>query len=229
MEKKTKITGPIFIGRSWMEYIKMFDLDLKNLKNQKILDCAAGASSFTSYMHKQDFEVTAVDLIYDKSPEFLQLRCQKHLQALIDALEKMKQEFVWTFFHNLDELKKHRIKSCQDFYQDYKSGKGKRYLKGDLTNLPFDDNSFDLLLCAHLLFIYDHRLSEEFHHKAVEEMMRVTRKELRLYPLVKHKGLKSTMVEKVTNSLSDNYKSKLVKVDYQFRKGGNQMLVISKT
>lgn len=228
MEKKTKITGPIFIGRSWMEYIKMFDLNLKTLEDQKILDCAAGASSFTSYMHEQDFEVTAVDLIYDKSPEFLQRRCQKHLQALIDALEKMKQEFVWTFFRNLDELKKHRIKSCQDFYQDYKSGKGKRYLKGDLTNLPFEDNSFDLLLCAHLLFIYDHRLSEEFHHKAVEEMMRVTRKELRLYPLVKHKGLKSTMVEKVTNSLSDNYESKLVKVDYQFRPGGNQMLVISK-
>lgn len=225
---KTPIKGPIFIGRSWLEYLKMFDLNLKQLKNSKILDCAAGASSFTSYMYKKGFDIIAADLKYDKPPEFLGNLCRQHLQLLVDSLEPLENHFEWYFFKNLSELKEHRLKSCQEFYRDYQQGRGKRYLKADLLDLPFKDNSFDLVLCAHLLFIYDHRLSENFHLKAVQEMMRITKKELRLYPLVKHKAEKSPLVEKVINSLPLHFKARIVPVDYQFRKGGNEMLQIFK-
>lgn len=228
MKFQTKIEGPIFIGRSWAEYLKMFDLDLEKLKGKKILDCAAGASSFTSFMSKKGYDITAVDLLYDKDSKFLKNRCEEHLKALIVALEKIEGEFVWSFFKSLDELKNHRMESCKDFNNDYKTNKGKRYLKADLTQLPFPDNSFHTVLCAHLLFIYDHRLDWNFHQKTVEEMVRVSSNEVRIYPLVKNKGKKSIYVDKLIQNLPEALETQIVKVDYQFRRGGNEMLRIIK-
>lgn len=225
---QTPIEGPIFIGRSWEEYIKMFNLDLNQLQNKKILDCAAGASSFTSFMSKSGFDAMAADLLYDKNPKFLQSRCEEHLNALIDSLAKMEKEFVWSFFKNLDELKHHRMAACKDFNNDYQLNKGKKYLMADLQQLPFADDNFDLVLCAHLLFIYDHRLDFTFHQKAVEEMIRVSSEEVRIYPLVKNKGQKSIFVKKIRDNLPENIKTEIVRVDYQFRRGGNEMLRLIK-
>lgn len=69
--EKVPIKGPIFIGRSWEEYLKMFDLDLDKLQNKSILDCAAGASSFTQYLSELGFNSLAVDILYDKDESFL--------------------------------------------------------------------------------------------------------------------------------------------------------------
>jgi hypothetical protein len=228
MDSPFKIEGPIFIGRSWAEYFKMFDLDLEKLNNKKILDCAAGASSFTDFLSKNGIDASAADLLYDKGPEFLKRRCQEHLQALVESLGKMEYEFVWSFFKDLDDLKSHRMQSCSDFNRDYKLHMGKKYIKADLTQLPFEDESFDMVLCAHLLFIYDHRLNWNFHLSAVEEMIRVSSNEVRIYPLVKNKGKKSIFVDKLIKTLPRDLEIEIVEVDYQFRRGGNEMLRITK-
>ncbi len=228
MDSPFKIEGPIFIGRSWAEYLKMFDLDLEKLNNTKILDCAAGASSFTYFLSKKGIDVSAADLLYDKDPEFLKRRCQEHLHALVESLGKMEYEFVWSFFKNLNDLKSHRMQSCLDFNRDYKINRGKKYIKADLTQLPFEDESFDMVLCAHLLFIYDHRLNWNFHLSAVEEMIRVSSNEVRIYPLVKNKGKKSIFVDKLIKNLPEGLETEIVEVDYQFRRGGNEMLRIVK-
>ncbi len=206
----------------------MFDLDIPNLKKKKILDCAAGASSFTCYMNKKGYDVTACDLLYYQSPSFLQEKCQEHLQILIDSLRHIQNNFEWNFFKDLNDLHEHRKKSCQQFGRDYAENKGKNYIKADLNHLPFPDNAFDLVLCAHLLFIYDHRLSWEFHQRAVEEMIRVSSSEVRIYPLVKTKGQKSVFVDKIIQQLDNNITAQIVEVDYQFRKGGHEMLLLTK-
>ena len=38
----------------------MFNLDKKDIVNGKILDCAAGASSFTAEMSKKGYDITAL-------------------------------------------------------------------------------------------------------------------------------------------------------------------------
>lgn len=228
MKFQGKLEGPIFIGRSWAEYLKMFDLNLKKLHGKKLLDCAAGASSFTSFMSKNGFDVTAVDLLYNESPDFLNNKCKEHLEALVVALGHMDNEFSWSFFNNLNELKSHRIESCNEFSYDFKLNKGKNYICGDLRKLPFSDDSFEMVLCAHLLFIYDHRLDWNFHQKAVEEMIRVSSEEVRIYPLVKNKGIKSIFVDKIIQHLPETVETEICKVDYQFRRGGNEMLRIIK-
>ena len=221
-----KVEGPIFIGRTWTEYIKMFNLDPENIAGEKILDCAAGASSFTAMMSKKGFDIKAVDIIYNETPDALSAKCEEHLELLVEGLKSV-DHFVWGFFSDVEDLKKQRNNACREFIEDYRKYKGQRYIGADLKSLPFKDNSFSIVLCSHLLFIYDHRLDYNFHLNAIREMLRVSSNELRIYPLVKNRGKKSEFVKKIMNDLTD-VDVEIVKVDYEFRKGGNEMLRIVK-
>ena len=221
-----RIKGPIFIGRTWLEYLKMFDLSSEELAGGKILDCAAGASSFTAEMSKRGFDVTAVDILYNEDPDVLCDKCRYHMKILVEGLGSV-DHFVWSFFKDLEDLKDQRNQACREFIIDYRNQMGRKYIAADLTRLPFEDNRFSMVLCSHLLFIYDHRLDYEFHLNSIKEMLRVTSRELRIYPLVKNKGIKSEFIEPIINDLQD-FEVNIVKVDYEFRNGGDEMITIRK-
>lgn len=221
-----RVEGPIFIGRSWQEYLKMFDLDLEEIYRYSILDCAAGASSFTAHMNSLGFDAVAADILYGEDPDVLEGKCAKHLDSLIYSIKKVGHIFVWNFFPSVDELKKQRMVAGVEFVEDYKNHR-KRYVEADLTKLPFKDSSFQMVLCSHLLFIYDHRLDYEFHMNSIGEMLRVSSKELRIYPIVKNKGKRSEFVDKLICDF-DDCDIEIVSVDYEFRKNGNEMIRILK-
>jgi hypothetical protein len=220
-----RVKGPIFIGRIWAEYLKMFDLDKEDLIKGKILDCAAGASSFTAEMSKRGYDVTALDLMYDKEADVLCNKYKEHMEVLVEGLSN-NDNFVWKFFSDPEDLRYKRNNASKEFISDYRTNRY-RYVPADLKNIPFPDNSFTMVLCSHLLFIYDHRLSYEFHLNTIKEMLRVTSNEIRIYPLVKNKGLKSDFVKRITQDITDADIS-IVKVDYEFRKGGDEMMLIRK-
>jgi SAM-dependent methyltransferase len=54
-----------------------------------------------------------------------------------------------------------------------------------LPHLPLADGSVDLVLCSHLLFTWADRLDQEWHRTAIMEMSRVSRREVRIFPLVR--------------------------------------------
>lgn len=218
--------GPIFIGRSWEEYIKMFNLNLDKLAGVNFLDCAAGASSFTSCMSDLGFDVMAVDLLYGEDYKVLSEKCKEHLDALVSSLSKADHIFVWNYFSSVDDLKEHRSLACKEFIKDYRTHR-ERYIKADLSSLPFDDNSFKMVLSSHLLFIYDHRLDYNFHLNSIREMLRVSREEVRIYPIVKNMGKRSLFVERLMDDLEDVH-VEIVEVDYEFRRNGNEMIRIIK-
>jgi len=223
-----RIKGPIFIGRTWKEYEKMFNLESESLSELKILDCAAGASSFRSHSAKKGIDVTALDLMYTHKAYDLCVKCEEHLKILVDSIKKIQDMFVWKFFSDPDDIRCVRNNACKEFISDYRKYKGEHYIPADIQNLPFDDESYDLVLCSHLLFIYDHRLDYKFHLKAISEMLRVSKGELRIYPLVKNRGVKSEFVKKIMDDIPD-VKMEIVNVDYEFRKGSNEMLRILKS
>jgi hypothetical protein len=64
--------------------------------------------------------------------------------------------------------------------------------------------------------------------KAVKEMLRVSKDQVRIYPLVKHRSKKSAFLLPVLKSIAHLASPEIIKVDYQFRKGGNEMLVLNK-
>jgi len=57
-----------------------------------------------------------------------------------------------------------------------------------LPTLPFPDRSFDLVLSSHLLFSYTDRLDVAFHLAALLELARVSRGQVRVFPLVDYNG-----------------------------------------
>ena len=61
----------------------------------------------------------------------------------------------------------------------------KKKLQASATDLPLEDNSFDLVTCSHLL----HHLSDEDKVKAINEMKRVARKKVVVYELYRNNPL----------------------------------------
>ena len=217
-----------FLGRGYEEYLEMFRLDLKKLKSMRILDCAAGASSFTSRMTKMGYDVTAGDIMYDTKPEQIENVSEDDFKTLMEFHNGLEDKVDWDFFKTPEELTNYRIETYKEFAEDYKKGKGVRYIKAELPILPFPDNSFDLVLCSHLLFLYEDRLSCQFHMESIKEMLRVARHELIIYPLVKLRGhgQHSQYLEPLMEYFSSKNDLEIQKIDYHFRKGADEIMKI---
>ncbi|MFM2303971.1 MAG: hypothetical protein RLZZ135_1381, partial [Cyanobacteriota bacterium] len=111
----------------------------------------------------------------------------------------------------------------------YESGKvAGRYLHQSLPSLEFFDDQFELCVCSHLLFLYSEQLSLDFHVNSIHELLRVA-SEVRIFPLLKLDGEPSSYLELVLENLSNKGCSvQIQSVDYEFQKGGNRMLRISR-
>jgi ubiquinone/menaquinone biosynthesis C-methylase UbiE len=106
-----------------------------------------------------------------------------------------------------------------DFELGFEEG---RYIAAELPNLPFKDNTFDLALCSHFLFLYSDHLDLDFHIKAIDEMLRVA-SEVRIFPVVDLNANRSVHLDAIMENFPN---CELIKVNYEFQKGGNQMLLI---
>lgn len=54
-----------------------------------------------------------------------------------------------------------------------------------LPTLPFEDKSFDLVLSGHFLLTYSHMYDFSFISSSIMELLRISSKEVRIYPLQK--------------------------------------------
>jgi hypothetical protein len=223
--KKDKIW---FLGRSYQEYLAMFHLDPNSLKGQKVLDCAAGASSFTSWAWKNGFDATATDVLYGEGVERLREIFLNDFSTLLKVHSGLDGKVDWGFFSDSEEMIEDRVDTYNQFITDYENYQ-ERYVPGQLPQLPFADDQFDLALSSHFLFLYDDRLDYPFHVESVQELLRVAG-EVRIYPMVslRGEGERSPYVEQIKADISPEAELEIVKVSYRFRKGGHEMLIISK-
>jgi hypothetical protein len=98
-----------------------------------------------------------------------------------------------------------------------------------LPLLPFLDGAFDLVLCAHLLFIYAARFDFEWHVEACCELARVSGGEVRIHPVCGADGRAYGELERLRRELlARGVHSTVVPVDYEFFAGGTNMLVLSR-
>ena len=113
----------------------------------------------------------------------------------------------------------------QRFLASYEEGKilG-RYIPGELPHLPFAEQTFDLALSAHFLFLYTDNLTFEFHVSAIREMLRVAY-EVRIFPLLDVNAQESRYLNGILKTFQ-NYRQEIRKVNYEFQRGGNKMLMI---
>ncbi len=214
-------------GRNLSEYVVMFSLTKDDL-DSKILGCGDGPSSFNTEVDLNDGSVVSVDPLYAYSKKEIMQRIDEISEEVMEQVVKNKDNFVWKMISSPGMLYEMRIEAMTEFLMDYNEGKEEgRYIEGELPELSFEDEQFDLALSSHFLFLYSEHMDEAFHLKSIVEMLRVA-KEVRVFPLIDLKGEKSIHIEGVIRELGSlGYETSIVKTAYEFQKGGDEMLRIT--
>jgi hypothetical protein len=204
----------------------MFALSDQDL-DRSILGCGDGPASFNSEMAKLGRRVISVDPIYSLSREQIEQRIAETYETIISQCKANLQNYVWSFFNDPDDLGRHRLSAMRLFLDDYERGLAEgRYLARELPRLGFNSGVFDLALCSHLLFLYTEQLSLDFHFDAVLEICRVAR-EVRIFPLLDLKVRRSAHVDPmVSRLLHEGLSVEIIKVPYEFQRGGDEMMKI---
>ena len=214
-------------GRSFEEYVRMFNLSDADLRS-RILGCADGPASFNAKMAERGHRVISCDPLYQFTGEQIRTRIDETYDNIIAQTHHNIEHFVWTTITSVDDLGRVRRKAMNDFLEDYEPGRSDgRYVAAELPTLPFDEGTFDLALCSHFLFLYSPILSLELHEKSIASMCAAAA-EVRIFPLLTYDSNLSPYVQPVVDSLKKSGRRvSIERVAYEFQKGGNEMLRIS--
>jgi hypothetical protein len=214
-------------GRNFEEYQNMFQISKEDLKF-KILGCGDGPSSFNFEATKQNVNITSIDPIYQFTKDEIQRRINETSSVVNEQLKQNKNDFIWKSIKNVDELINIRLTAMNNFIKDYENGKKeKRYIHNELPKLSFKNDSFDLVLSSHFLFLYSEHFDLQFHIDSILEMCRVSKKEVKIFPLLDLKNQKSEYLEQILDILKDKgFETKIIKTNYEFQKGANKLLSI---
>ncbi len=219
-----------FFGRTLDEYAKFFVLEPAALRRKAVLDVAAGPSSFTFESTRRGIDAVAVDPLYGRSAHELGAQIRQDYGQMMAQIRAKPRLFRLKSFPSLAAAEPDRRSAAQWFLADYENNaRHGRYVRGALPLLPFLDGAFDLVLCAHLLFIHAARFDFAWHLAACAELMRVSGGEVRIHPVCGADGRPYRELDRLRSGLrAGGVQSALVSVDYEFFTGSNSMLVLTR-
>jgi hypothetical protein len=222
-----KLENVVPWGRNLEEYQNMFQLSKEDLQS-KILGCGDGPSSFNFEATKQNANITSIDPIYQFTRDEIQQRIDETSSVVSEQLKQNQNDYIWKNIKSVDELIEIRLRAMNDFINDYEDGKKQnRYIHNELPKLVFENESFDLVLSSHFLFLYSEHFDLQFHRDSILEMCRVSKKEVRIFPLLNLKNEKSEYLEPILKILNDRgFETKIITTNYEFQEGANEMLTI---
>ena len=212
-------------GRSFDEYQQLFALTSGDLA-RRILGCGDGPAAFNAEATRRRARVVSSDPLYAFSRDDIEARIAATCDTVLEQTRRHADQFVWGHgIASIDELGGVRMRAMRVFLEDYDAGKAAgRYVEASLPTLPFADRSFDLALCSHLLFLYSAQFDEAFHRASLREMLRVAT-DVRVFPLLALDGSRSPFVDAcVAEARAAGAEVDVVKVPYEFQRGGNEML-----
>ncbi len=178
----------VFFGRTGEEACSFFNLDLAQWRGKRVLDCPGGPGSLTPLARLQGVEMLAVDPLYALSADAMERRCRDDVRF---TLERLHQSDSQRPDFDLEAYRNSKLAALEMFLNDQRTHPSS-YQAGALPELDLPDQSFDLVLSGHFLFSYApradggiHELSSfdlSWHRRALRELLRVCREELRIYP-----------------------------------------------
>ncbi|WP_373232841.1 class I SAM-dependent methyltransferase [Cohnella sp.] len=173
--------------RSYEEYCAMFNLEDFDWTKGPVLDVAGGASSFTSQLHARGVKAIAADPFYKGPTEDVIAAAHKEIEVSSAKLAANPGVYDWSYYGTPELHRQGRERSLALFSEDFRSADADtRYDSASLPHLPFNNDTFGLVVSSHFLFLYADAFGEQFHADSLAEMMRVLKPggELRIYPLV---------------------------------------------
>ena len=216
----------VLLGRTYEEYTRYFDLEMEQWRGKRILDVASGVSSFCAEANALGYDVTAADRIYGTSAEELAPRCAADLDHIIDSVRDLTVYRWDNFYQTPQRLRSLRERACRTFLRDYEKHPD-GYVRVELPRLAFEDRAFDLTLVSYLLFVYEDQLSYDFHKQSIQEIMRVTAAEARIYPTVTFEAQPSRYLARLKSDLPQ-LRFELVSTDFEFLRNSNNFLRITR-
>ena len=193
------------------------------------MSCADGPASFNAEATARGIRVISGDPLYRWQAKQIRERISATSEEVLDQTRRNAHEFVWDTIRSVDELGRLRLAAMERFLEDFESGKlEQRYIEGEFPTLPFANDSFDLAVCSHFLFLYTNHLTEDFHLGPIEDMCRIA-SEARIFPLLALGGQRSQHLAPATDRLTAlGYTVSIERVDYEFQRGGNEMLRVKR-
>jgi hypothetical protein len=181
---KFEVEEYAIIGRTFTEYVRMFDLDPAALDGP-VLDCPSGVGSFVAGANERGIPATGADIIYELPYDQLKQRCRKDYEQVASQLPEKADLFNWDFYGNIERRQQFLKQAYEAFLDDYATEREQdRYIHAALPDLSFTTDSFSLVLSAHFLFLYGDRLDYAFQLDSLRELARVAADEVRVFPLV---------------------------------------------
>lgn len=213
-------------GRSYTEYVNMFDLSETDLQ-RRILGCGDGPAGFNAELARQGGKVVSIDPIYAFDTSQIKNRITDTYDTVMAQMRDNQNDFVWNDIPSLEALGRIRMSAMTAFLTDFDCGKKEgRYVAGELPFLPLKSGMFDIALSSHFLFLYSDHLSAAFHLQALQEMLRIAQ-EVRVFPVLTLEGKPSPHLKPITQHLeSHGFSVESRRVPYEFQRGGNEMLLI---
>lgn len=227
-----KLDQVVPFGRSLDEYVNMFSLSGDDLK-KSILSVADGPASFNAEGTEKGYRIHSIDPLYEFSGGEIRDRFYAVRDNIIDQIKATPDDWVWSYHKSADDLKERRTRVTERFAADFALGKTQgRYALGELPTLAAADDTYELGLSSHFLFLYSQQRDVAFHIAAVEEMLRVCH-EVRIFPLLTLSQEKSPHLGPVVEHLQTangpvRYQCDIQKVGYELQPGGNEMLKITR-
>ena len=178
---RSTISVPAVTSRPLDAYRDMFQLDDNDLSAGPILDCPAGASPFGAQVRALGGEVISVDPAYAQ-PDSLITRARADLDRIVSWQQANPAGFDWSYLGSPDRVRRWWGGGLEEFAADF-TADNQRYVAAALPVLPFPDQRFTTAVSGFLLFTYPQLLDFADHRNALLELVRVTRAEVRVFPL----------------------------------------------
>ncbi len=218
----------VLLGRTFEEYVHYFGLNWETWRGRDLLDVASGVSSFCSEANLLGGRVTACDPIYAMPPEVLRPKCEEDLDHVLGSIGGLTV-YRWEFYKNPAILRGYRERAFKKFLADFQVQPPGRYVRGSLPVLPFPDRQFELSLVSYFLFVYGDHFDLAFHRAALVELMRVTRCEARVYPLVTFEGEQCPYLDALrADPALGEFELEEIATDFEFLVGSNAYLRITR-
>jgi hypothetical protein len=156
-------------------------------------------------------KIIGCDLLYkEDNVDELKNRGKEDLDYMIKQLSLVPDFYEWNIYSSIKDLYETRsnaFKRLISYYEldRFMAGKDEitqnRYINATLPNLPFENRTYDLVLSSNLLFYYHNMFDYHFHLNSILELLRVTRKEVRIFPCQKSDAIFPDYFDKLLDNI----------------------------
>ncbi|MCY9584538.1 hypothetical protein [Paenibacillus alvei] len=81
---------------------------------KRLLDCPAGACSFTAEANRYGLDVVACDIAYDYTADDLERKGLQEVAHAIEQMEPAAKQYDWGYFGTIDGLRLHRLQALRE-------------------------------------------------------------------------------------------------------------------